>query len=227
MLKKIIILILILKLNYLIVYSLKPISFCILNQQECKRVFNDLNQSYEIKCESIKCHGTYSYECGSKTCSKNKTECNEFNLMNSYINILNEKQKNDSKFKYKYLKETIKFKKFYDYILNCKNKTHEFDTNDFCSDRSYNETDCKFPINQSFICDKYCAKDSIACDYLKSIYNNNNNLDFVNNIKYCLIHHDNSNENIIYFFHVGFLICITLSSSIFLLIYCRFDNQSQ
>ncbi len=224
MLKKIKILILILKLNYLIVYSLKPISFCILNQQECKRVYNELKHAYEIKCESIKCHGTFSYECGSRTCSKNKTECNEFNLMNSYINILNEKQKNDSKFKYKYLKETIKLKKFYDYIPNCKNKTYEFDSNDFCLNNNYNETDCKLPINQSFICDKYCAKDSIACDYFKSNYDNNNK-EYI--IKYCLIHHDNySNDNIIHFFHIGFFICITLFSSIFLLIYCKFDNQS-
>jgi hypothetical protein len=31
-----------------------------------------------------------------------------------------------------------------------------------------NKIDCKCPSKQSFKCDKYCAANSIACDFLRS-----------------------------------------------------------
>jgi hypothetical protein len=44
-----------------------------------QRVQYDYLQKYHTKCEPIKCHGKLSYQCESKICSNNKTECNYYN----------------------------------------------------------------------------------------------------------------------------------------------------
>ena len=86
----------------------------------------------------------------------------------------------------------------------CKNKINKFESKDFCSnegncsmiDNYFNalglirkitkKIDCKCPSKQSFKCGKYCATNSIACDFFRS-----------NKIKSKIIHCDNQNINYI------------------------------
>ncbi len=62
--------------------GLKSSDFCSLKQQECKG-FYDKQQNYEIKCNPIKCHGKFNYDCESNTCSNN--------LVNYFIMMKNNK----------------------------------------------------------------------------------------------------------------------------------------
>ena len=56
--------------------SIKTNNFCFIKQKECKGYYK---QHYQIKCELIKCHGTFKHECGSTNiCSDSITECSEY-----------------------------------------------------------------------------------------------------------------------------------------------------
>jgi hypothetical protein len=101
----------------------------------------------------------------------------------------------------RHLKAQNKIKSFNKHIKDCQNKIYEFKSDDFCVNGRTcktalshlsgmaKQTDCRCPTSKSFICEKYCAVDSIACDYYKSITNNSR----FDNIKDC------DNKNIIYF----------------------------
>jgi hypothetical protein len=82
----------------------------------------------------------------------------------------------------------------------CKNKIYKFESKDFCSNEGNcfvinnyfnalglirkitNKIDCKCSSKQSFKCGKYCATNSIVCDFFRS-----------NKIKSKIIHCDNQN----------------------------------
>ena len=55
--------------------GLKPTDLCII-RQECKG-FYDNQHKYQIKCESIKCHGTFNNDCGFNICSRSKNKCTD------------------------------------------------------------------------------------------------------------------------------------------------------
>ena len=84
MIKKLSLILLFLTLNLTI--SLKSTDFCIPKQQnECKGYY-DRHKKYQIKCKTIKCHGTFNYDCGSEICSNNMTECKKYNQIKHIIN---------------------------------------------------------------------------------------------------------------------------------------------
>jgi len=169
---------------------LKSTDLCTLKQKECKG-FYDEQENYHIECHLVKCYGSFNYECDTYICSRNKTECDEYKRLNVHINNLtNEKQANsDPKIAANNLKEIAKFKMFNRVIQECPIKIYEFNSNDFCLneinciEKNLNlnkEIDCKCPANHSFVCTKYCATDSAACDYFKSVSKNENSFAYIN-----------------------------------------------
>ena len=86
MLNKKILVILMLKLH-LTIFCLKSTEFCIRKQQECKG-FYDRTQNYQIKCNKVKCHGTFKHECESNICSNNVTVCEDYYKMNIKENMI-------------------------------------------------------------------------------------------------------------------------------------------
>jgi hypothetical protein len=157
---------------------LKSTDFCILKQQECKG-FYDNQHKYHIKCESIKCHGTFNNDCGLKICSRNKFECNEYNHLRVYLKLFLKHEIINPFIWDKYLKERNKIQTFKKSLKECQPKIYKFKSNDFCligkncteTRINNNITDCKCPNEQSFKCGQYCSKNSNACDSSK--LNNN------------------------------------------------------
>ncbi len=168
-----------------LVLSLKVTDFCVRKQKEC-RGFYDKNQKHHNKCVTTKCHGQLRYECKSNICSKSKHECKNYIDLDSYIKLINTLNIYHSKFAAKLKNEIQIFEKN---LNNCEKKIYKFASNNFCSYgrncikiisdlkgfgfnfRQFKTTekiDCKCPSEQSFKCGKYCATDSIACDYYKS-----------------------------------------------------------
>jgi hypothetical protein len=163
--------------------GLKSIDFCTSKQQECKGIY-DKNQNYHIKCEPIKCHEPFSYKCGFKICTSNKTKCEEYTkikiqmkivLKSHSVSLINEEHYLEGRKKLDLLKKNIP---------NCQNKVYK--PNDFCLNggncieiriipkvfgyfhKKRKQIDCKCPASKSFKCGKYCTTDSIACDYYNS-----------------------------------------------------------
>jgi hypothetical protein len=181
MLNKKFIVILLLKLH-LTIFCLKPTEFCILRQQECKG-FYDRSQNYQIKCNKVKCHGTFKHACESNICSNNVTVCEDYSKMNMKQNILLSKQVLNLVFALRHMQERENIKSFKNQFKDCKNKVYEFKSNDFCVNGNnckiilgyrYQVTrpsNCRCPRKKSFECDKYCTTNSIACDYYKSMRN--------------------------------------------------------
>jgi hypothetical protein len=212
-------------LTFNLAKSLKSIDLCILKQKECKGFYNE-QENYDIKCDLIKCYGKLNYRCGSNICSKSIIECNEYNKMTLYNKIILESKTNDTFMAMKYLKDKLTFKLFIKHIQICKNKIYEFQSNDFClrekeckkvniTQQQQQQTDCKCPTNQSFMCaDKYCATDSLACDYFKL---NENNKYFTNNIIDC--HHNDHNVTISQKFNFKFLIIIFTFTLVLMMIF--------
>jgi hypothetical protein len=183
--------------------SLKSIDFCIAKQETCKG-FYDEQHDYQTKCEPNKCHGKFSYDCVSNTCSLNRKSCNEYKIaLSRFLQIINDLKASDSVFSSKHLAETKTIKLFNRAIKNCVKKIFEFKKSDFClngkncvqigkemigfglnyrSLTTIKDVDCKCPIKHSFKCDKYCAADSNACDYYKS---NKKDKQFLHRIKNC------------------------------------------
>ncbi len=171
--------------------SLKSIDFCIAKQEACKG-FYDEKHEYKIKCEPIKCHTEFSYDCGSSVCSRNIITCNGYkNALSKFMKIVNLIHYKNPKLAAKYLKEKNKTQIITKHIKYCQNN-FKFTPNDFCLNgkncvemrkdligfgfnyRSLitaKKVDCKCPASKSFKCDKYCATDSIACDYYKILEN--------------------------------------------------------
>jgi hypothetical protein len=166
---------------------LKTTDFCLLKQenqeQECKG-FYDRFQNYQTKCEKIQCHGTFNFQCGNNICSNTSAECSEYDKMYFHLKkILLAKSVNPF-ISTRRLKEQNKIKSFNKKIKYCPNKMYEFKSDDFCMKRRAckisishlslmkKQISCRCPASKSFICEKYCAVNSIACDYLKSIKNN-------------------------------------------------------
>ncbi len=113
--------------------SLKSDNFCFLKkgeeqQLECKGYY-DYQQNYHTKCEPIKCHGKLSYQCGSKMCSNNKTECNFYNYVNYYLGILFEATILNPELDHKF---TIEKRKIDLFITICQNEIYKLSFNDFC-----------------------------------------------------------------------------------------------
>jgi hypothetical protein len=177
--------------------GLKSTDFCIQKQNECKG-FYDKHENYFIKCNPIKCHGKLSFDCGSNVCSKDKTECYEYSQLNLYMKMLMERQTVNTLVAVKYLTDGKQFKIFNKEIKDCAiKKIYNFQANDFCVNGKnciemrkvmkgfgYNyvtkQIDCKCPIKLNFKCGKYCTSDSNACDYYKSMKNENHSLANVN-----------------------------------------------
>lgn len=175
---------------------LKSNDFCILKQQECKG-FHDNQHKYQIKCESIKCHGTFNNDCGFNICSRNKTICNDY--IDVYSKIVLASPAIDVYLSYKEQKKQLDL--FNKQISDCKNKIYKFESKDFCSNgeicfiikknlkglgfyrKTTNKIDCRCPSEQSFKCGKYCATDSSACDFSKP--NEMNNENHFDNIIHC------------------------------------------
>jgi hypothetical protein len=192
------ILLFLLKLN--LTTGLKSTDFCNPKEKkECKGYY-DRNKTYQIKCDTIKCHGTFSYDCGSEICSKNEIDCDEYKNVDAYTKLVSlmENLRHAPK-KSKKINEIELFKKK---IKNCQLKPYNFKKNDFCLNGQncfeikkelkgfgFNyrslitklKIDCRCPKRQSFKCGDYCSIDSIACDYFKSINESN-----FRNIKYCV-----------------------------------------
>ncbi len=168
--------------------SLKSIDFCVLKQQECKGYY-DKNQIYHIKCESIKCHGNFKYECTPNICSTKKNECKKYIKWDTYLKLINTIRIFDSKLANLEFKKINEIKSFKKDLKDCHKKKYEFTPTDFCVNsrncieiREYlkgfgfnyrriitsEKIYCQCPKSQSFKCGKYCATHSIACDYYKS-----------------------------------------------------------
>ncbi len=182
---------------------LKSNDVCFQNQKECKG-FYDKQENYQLKCEPIRCSQKLSFQCGLGVCTKNITECNEYNKLNLYIQNLVTTKTNisDTSNEVKHLKERFRFRTFIKHVQICSHKIYKFNPDDFCylSKRECFEKNieimrqnfsCKCPTNQSFICGKYCAFNSISCDFYKK---NGKKID--NNIKDC----ENRNTTAIFSF---------------------------
>jgi len=164
--------------------TLKPNDFCIRKQQECKG-FYDRKHNYHIQCELIKCNGAFKNDCGFSICSKNENNCINYNYF--YLKLAMTTPAIDAFFAIKDFEKQKKFRLFNKQIPGCKNKIYKFESKDFCTNEKGNcfvinnyfnrfalnrkithKFDCKCPSKQSFKCGKYCAANSIACDFIKS-----------------------------------------------------------
>ena len=164
--------------------SLMVNDFCIRKQEKCKG-FYDEKQNYKIKCNLVECYGTYSNQCNNlNICSKNITKCDKYNQLESLMKMYLEIEAINPKYASKHTGQKKKFYLFKKNIKDWKNKAFRFDSNDFCLSgkncwkttgigylKTIKKIDCKCPIKLSFKCGEYCAKDSNACDYYKSIKN--------------------------------------------------------
>lgn len=195
--------------------SIKTNNFCFNKQKQCKGYYNR-EQNYQIKCELIKCHGTFKYDCGSSNaCSNNMTECSEYIKMNTFYDVLNTIRTVDPIIFNKNLNQINKIKYFNKNIKVCKNAiVQKFNPNDFCvngqnckiekkkdfghifglfnylsKNQIAKKTECHCPNEKSFKCGKYCTIDSNACIYYKLIVDKMH----FKNIKKC------GNHNITYF----------------------------
>ncbi len=183
MLNKNILIIILLGLN--LTTGLKSSDFCYPKQKECKG-FYDEKQNYKVKCNLMKCHGKFSFDCESNLCSTNKTECSKYNQLGIFMKISQEIHTIDPLFVAKHSKEINRVKNFNKFITVCRPKSYELKSDDFCVNgrncrtsygyghlKMIKNVDCKCPIKQSFKCDKYCSVNSDACSYLKSLNKNN------------------------------------------------------
>ncbi len=127
--------------------SIKTNNFCFNKQKQCKGYYNR-EQNYQIKCELIKCHGTFKYDCGSSNvCSNNMTECSEYIKMNSFYDVLNTIRTVDPIIFNKNLNQINKIKYFNKNIKVCKNAiVQKFNPNDFC----VNGQNCKIEKKRRF-----------------------------------------------------------------------------
>ena len=171
--------------------SLKKSHFCIRKQQECKGSYDySSNKNYKIKCNPIKCHGKINYDCGSNLCSKGSSECKKYIKLDENFKILIRKEPIDPDLAVKYLEKRKKYNSFTKRIKQCPVIVYEFDSNDFCLNRKVcmetrkflkglgyhlvkKQVACKCSSELSFKCDKFCTKNSNACDFYKS----KNNID--------------------------------------------------
>ena len=175
-------------LTFHLTISLKATDFCFLKQdnqqQECKG-FYDWFQIYQAKCDKIQCHGTFNFQCGLNICSNTSAECNEYDKMFLHLKRLLVAKSLNPFISARHLKEQNKIKSFNKHLKYCQNKIYEFKSDDFCFNEGRTckttfshfslmakQTDCRCPTSKSFICEKYCAVNSIACDFYKSIKNN-------------------------------------------------------
>jgi hypothetical protein len=180
MIKKISLILLILSITFAI--SLKSTDFCIPKQQkECKGYY-DRHKKYQIKCNTIKCHGTFSYDCGSDICSINMTECKKYNQIKHIINNPFRERIVLSFFKQLVVDKT--FKLFNMHIEECKYRLYRFKVADYCLNgrncRIIHQSrhrkiieiiDCYCPDERNFKCGEYCTIDSLACDFYRSNQN--------------------------------------------------------
>ncbi len=112
--------------------SLKSIDFCIVKQETCIGIY-DKKHDYQTKCELIKCHGKFSYDCLSKTCSLNRKSCNEYKIaLSKFFQTIKDFKTSDLTFVSKHLTETKKIKSFNRGIKNCQKKIFEFKKSDVC-----------------------------------------------------------------------------------------------
>jgi len=180
-----------------LVTSLKPIDFCVLKHQECKG-FYDRQHNYHTKCELMKCNGSFKNDCGFNICSKNENAC--IHYFYYYTKLALTTPAVDAFLALKDFEKQNKFHLFNERIPVCKNNIYGFESKDFCSNEGNcfminnyfkglgkitNKIDCKCPSKRSFKCGKYCATNSIACDFIKS-----------NNIKNKI--NDCDNQNVTY-----------------------------
>ena len=167
--------------------SLKSTDFCI-KQQECKKIIKK-NQILLAKCSSIKCNGKLKHECFSDICTKNEIECKKLIQADSFMKSMNTLKIYIPKFADRHSKITNKIKFFKKDIKKCENNIYKFGPNNFCINgqncieiikdmkgfgfnyrklTTTKKIDCKCPNKQSFKCGKYCASDSLACEYYKA-----------------------------------------------------------
>jgi hypothetical protein len=191
MIKKISLILLILTIHLTI--SLKSTDFCIPKQQkECKGYY-DRHQKYQIKCNTIKCHGTFNYDCGSDICSNNMNECKKYNKI-KLIQNQSFRTRIVLTLTTKHLMEKNDFELLNKQIKDCEYRIYKFNSNDFCLNgkdcriidyyrhkKIIKQIDCQCPNKQSFKCEKYCTIDSLACDFYKS----KENKQYFQNITLC------------------------------------------
>ena len=130
----------------------------------------------------MKCNEAFKNDCGFNICSKNKKNCNHYFYV--YSILASTTPAIDAFFALKDFEKIKKFHLFNKKISVCKNNNiYKFGSNDFCSNEGNcflinnffkgigkisHKIDCKCPSKQSFKCGKYCATNSIACDFIKS-----------------------------------------------------------
>jgi hypothetical protein len=137
-------------------FGLKSINFCAFRNKEHE------------------CRGQFSYKCESfQICSKNKTDCLNYNLLNSYVKLLFEFKIINPQYSIIHEEERRRFKLFNKHIENCK---YKFEPEDFClngaqsTDKKLTHSNVNYecPKRKSFKCGNYCATNSYACNYHKS-----------------------------------------------------------
>ena len=175
--------------------SLKIKDFCLRKQEECKGYYDE-KQIYKIKCNPIKCHGKIDYDCGS---NQGSSECEKYIKFDEDFKTLIRTKPIDPVLAVKHLEKRKKYNSFTKRIKQCLIKVYEFDSNDFCLNgkvcmetRKFlkglgyhlvkKQVACKCSSELSFKCDKFCTKNSNACDFYKS---NKNTKYFNNNINNC------------------------------------------
>ncbi len=194
--------------------SLKSTDYCI-KQQECKKM-NETNKMHHTKCSFIKCNGKLNYECFSDICTKNEIECKNLIQADSFMKKMNTLKIYIPKFADRHSKITNKIKSFKKDIKKCENNIYKFGPNNFCINgqncievikdmkgfgfnyrklTTFKKIDCKCPSKKSFKCGKYCASDSLACDFFKS----NENEKHLSNISDCGNHNVTTYKHVNYF----------------------------
>jgi len=173
--------------------GLKSTNFCLSKEQkECKGYY-DKHKTYQIKCDTIKCHGTFGYDCGSDICSNSMIDCKKYDQI-KLVSNQPFRTRIMSTTSIKQLKDKNNFDLLNKKIKKCKYKLYRFKSTDFCLNtkicriilryrhqKIIEKIDCQCPKEQSFKCDKLCTSDSLACDYFKS----NENKQYFQNISQC------------------------------------------
>lgn len=157
--------------QFSLIYSLNPAELCYNNNSECFGPYSTSNR-LNLKCVRLKCIGHYSYDCSNEFCTINKKSCEEYTDLKIMINFFLASNLSS--------KRTRKYKILIDRVKNCSMKQYAFKKTDVCI-RSNKMQKVVIPMRSgdvvymknakamcsgynSYECDKeYCSLNELTC----------------------------------------------------------------
>ena len=139
--------------------------FCFKNEKEiCTGIYDQSSLKYTKNCEKITCQSPLTYDCTENFCTNKMKDCKFLNWHSSIF------KSNTERFSFQ--KCFISNIKFSDFCLNGKNCLRRITLETRNLTRKFS---CLCPNDKSFICGKYCTKNSIICKAIKISNKQQNN----------------------------------------------------